>query len=232
MLKQIKRYELSLTDKNELVKKLTKLGFKEGSWLKEYNGREVMSRYFCLVDDIELHITFDIGQMKFDDFDDVLVLDDNFCQPYTSFYTTDNLKTFSFLEKVIKAYNRNMDTLVDAGILKNKSTTIPFNKLVRDKIVPIIEEDGYTCSYREITDTKEAHKLLVEKLKEEADEFYKNPSIEELADILEVIDTLKKINGLVDEKKLQEYKEKKKNKKGGFDGLIFLEEAHIGNNND
>lgn len=228
VLKQIKRYELAMENKDELVKKLEKLGFKNGSWLKEYKDKDVMSRYFCLVDNIELHITFNIGDMTFDDYDDVLVLDDSFCQPYTPFYTENDLKTFSFLEKVIKAYNRNMDTLVDAGILKNKKNTIPFNKLVRDNIVPIIEEEGYSCKYRKITDEREAHKLLIEKLKEETDEFKDNPSMEEMSDILEVIDALRNLHGLVDDKKLQSYKEKKKAKKGGFDNLVFLEEATIG----
>lgn len=229
MLKQIKRYELAITDKEKLEEKLKKLGFKEGSWLDKYKGKKVMSSVFFLGEDIELHITFNTEEMKFDDYDDVLVLDDNFCQPYGPFYNEDNLKVFSFLEKVIKAYNRSMDTLVDAGILKNKKTNIQFNKLVRDNIVPIIEEEGYSCSYEQITGQKDIHRVLIEKLKEEVSEFDENPSIEEMADILEVIDTLKKTCN-IDDNKLQKYKEKKKAKKGGFDKLIFLKEAKIGDN--
>jgi len=94
---------------------LKKLGFKEGSWLGEYEGVDVMSTDIGLISGIELHIAIRIDNMEFDDFDDILVLDSEFCQPYTPFYETCNYKkevtNFKFLKKVIAQYNKTMDSL-------------------------------------------------------------------------------------------------------------------------
>ena len=65
---------------------LSKLGFREGSWHNLYEGTDCMSKFINLYDSIELHITIKTNPIKFDDFEDTLVLDDDFCQPYTPFY--------------------------------------------------------------------------------------------------------------------------------------------------
>jgi predicted house-cleaning noncanonical NTP pyrophosphatase (MazG superfamily) len=58
-------------------------------------------------------------------------------------------------------------------------------KLIRDKIPEIIKANGEAANIR-VLDDKEYLKELIEKLKEEADEFMENPSVEALADIKEV----------------------------------------------
>lgn len=63
---------------------------------------------------------------------------------------------------------------------------IKYNKLVRDKIPEIIEKSGKTVIV-EILDDISYKKLLDEKLQEELKEYLCSGSVEELADIAEVI---------------------------------------------
>ena len=111
MKPEIKKYELS--DKIT-IKKLKKNNFKEGGFMKDIPS----PKYYYnknLIDDIELYIE---RTFNFDDFDNIIVLDDNFCQPYYPFY--ESKEEFSFLNKVIKEYNKTMDELVEKGIFKEK----------------------------------------------------------------------------------------------------------------
>tara|TARA_R100000808_G_C2143699_1_gene151471 strand:+ start:1534 stop:1848 length:315 start_codon:yes stop_codon:yes gene_type:complete len=66
-----------------------------------------------------------------------------------------------------------------------------YKKLVRDRIPEIIEESGkrYNCH---VADEDEFRGALLQKLVEEVEEFIEDPSIEELADIYEVLDALRK----------------------------------------
>ena len=98
---------------------LAKLGFKDGSWLEENKNRLVMSKRIRLVGRIELNIIIPMED-EFDDFKDILVLDDEFCQPYTPFYGKNygaEIEHFKFLETVIDHYNQAMGTL---GIFEEK----------------------------------------------------------------------------------------------------------------
>ena len=61
-----------------------------------------------------------------------------------------------------------------------------YNKLVRDNIPEIIKANG-EASMIHIAGETEYKEKLIEKLQEEVDEFIKDNSKEELADILEVI---------------------------------------------
>ncbi len=102
-----------------------------------------------------------------------------------------------------------------------------YNKLVRDKIPEIIRKDGKIPATHEASE-EEYWTKLKEKLSEEASEFLKDSNEEELADILEVIDSIcdfKKI----DKKLLEETKSKKKKERGGFGGRVILDEVE--NNN-
>jgi predicted house-cleaning noncanonical NTP pyrophosphatase (MazG superfamily) len=63
---------------------------------------------------------------------------------------------------------------------------ITYNKLVRDKIPQILDENRKTFSYH-VASGKEYTQKLKEKLVEEVNEFLEEPSVEELADIQEVI---------------------------------------------
>lgn len=101
--------------KKDVTKKtLINLGFRHGNWQKEYKGVECLSKHFNLFRDIDLHVVVKTKEMEFDDFDDTLVLDDAFGQPYTPFYG-DNYKKevcdFEFLEKVIDRYNEIMENI-------------------------------------------------------------------------------------------------------------------------
>ena len=63
---------------------------------------------------------------------------------------------------------------------------ITYHKLVRDRIPEIIEQDGKTCTCS-VLDDEDYLKLLDEKLNEELAEYQESKSMEELADLLEVI---------------------------------------------
>ena len=65
-----------------------------------------------------------------------------------------------------------------------------YNKLVRDRIPEIIKSQGKTCEV-EILDDEAYLKALEDKLLEDVNEYRENPSIEELADILTVLMTIK-----------------------------------------
>jgi predicted house-cleaning noncanonical NTP pyrophosphatase (MazG superfamily) len=98
-----------------------------------------------------------------------------------------------------------------------------YNKLVRDKIPEIIKRDG-NKSITHIADDQEYWEKLKEKLKEEVDEFLKNSTKEEIADILEVIYAIcdfKKI----DRQKLELLRKKKAKKRGEFRKKIILDEV-------
>lgn len=61
-----------------------------------------------------------------------------------------------------------------------------YNKLVRDKIPEIISSQGKRCKVYVAT-KKEYEERLQNKLVEEVEEFLEDPSVEELADIQEVL---------------------------------------------
>lgn len=98
-----------------------------------------------------------------------------------------------------------------------------YNKLVRDFIPRILEERGIKFKIH-IAKNKEYKKKLHKKLLEEVEEFHKNPTSEEFADILEVLDALKKLYKL-DITQIRYKKESKKVNKGAFNSKIILEWA-------
>jgi len=98
---------------------------------------------------------------------------------------------------------------------------IVYNKLIRDKIPEIIEADGKT--YKVHVADQEAYKTALKaKLLEESREFLSEPSLEELADVLEIIDAIKKAFDF-DEADLRRVKDEKRNLRGGFDKQLILE---------
>ncbi len=98
-----------------------------------------------------------------------------------------------------------------------------YNKLVRDRIIEIIERKGEKASYHTATD-EEYRQKLNEKLREEVDEFLESENKEEMADIFEVITSLLKLSGWSLEEIVSLQKEKCE-KRGGFDKRIILEES-------
>lgn len=103
-----------------------------------------------------------------------------------------------------------------------------YNKLVRDKIPQNIEKKGKKCSYY-VLEENEYQKELDIKLFEEANEFIADHSIEEMADLMEVIEAIKKSHNLQNEE-IENVRLEKKAKKGGFDEKIYLIEVEETNN--
>jgi len=103
---------------------------------------------------------------------------------------------------------------------KNK---MKYNKLVRDKIPEYIKSKGDTPIIH-IADDEEYWKKLKEKLQEEIEEFDANETIEEMADIYEVIDAMRDYKKF-DEKELSLVKDKKAKERGSFKKKIILEES-------
>lgn len=100
-------------------------------------------------------------------------------------------------------------------------SVIEYNKLVRDKIPQIIEDDNKKCSVR-ILDDEEYLKMVDAKLDEELAEYHKDQNVEELADLLEVIYAAAKARGYSIEE-LERIRKEKADKRGAFDKKIFLE---------
>lgn len=96
-----------------------------------------------------------------------------------------------------------------------------YNKLVRDKIPEIIRANGEQAVTR-VLDEKEYLKELIKKLKEEVAEFEEKPSVEELADIKEVMIALRIAMG-IHAGELEDVRRLKANKNGRFKNRIFLE---------
>ena len=95
-----------------------------------------------------------------------------------------------------------------------------YDKLVRDRIPEIIEGSGKTCTTR-ILPQEEYLQKLDEKLCEELGEYQESKSLEELADLLEVMEAVVKARGYTLEQ-LYAIRDEKKAKRGGFDDRILL----------
>lgn len=98
---------------------------------------------------------------------------------------------------------------------------IVYNKLVRDRIPKIIESTGKTYELH-VADKNEYVAKLHEKLSEESKEFLETPNVEEMADILEVIDTLIDFYDL-DRELIKQYKENKNSNRGSFKEKYILD---------
>ena len=95
-----------------------------------------------------------------------------------------------------------------------------YNKLVRDKIPDIIAANGETPNTRILND--EAFlRCLEAKLDEEAGEYHRDKTPEELADILEVVFALAEAKGCSREELMEIYQQKH-DARGGFQKRIFL----------
>ena len=96
-------------------------------------------------------------------------------------------------------------------------------KLVRDRIPEIIKHAGKK-PITEILSQEEYLKELDKKLNEEVAEYQEDKSIEEMADVLEVLFAICEARGHSLEELLQ-VREDKREKRGGFKNKIYLIET-------
>ena len=101
--------------------------------------------------------------------------------------------------------------------------TKTYHKLVRDRIPEIIESDGKICVCETLSD-EDYISLLDQKLDEELAEYQASKSLEELADLLEVIQAVVKARGWTVEE-LEQVRAEKATKRGGFEKKILLKEV-------
>jgi len=99
-----------------------------------------------------------------------------------------------------------------------------YNKLVRDKIPEIIKKNDKKFDSH-IAKEKEYLKLLEAKLMEEVNEFLEDKTLEELADIIEVVVAFSKELGY-SENDLFEVRKKKALDRGAFNERIVLEKVY------
>lgn len=112
---------------------------------------------------------------------------------------------------------------------KHTKTNIPeeneYPKLVRDLIPSIIESKGEISKTRIAKDDNEFRMYLLAKVVEESNELKnaknKDHLAEELADIMEIIDTILNLENLNLED-IRNIQEEKKEKRGGFEKRIIM----------
>jgi len=92
--------------------------------------------------------------------------------------------------------------------------TITYNKAVRDQVPSIIRASGKECVVEQVP-AYEFLALLKEKLSEEVAEYQAKPSLEELADIVEVVRAILTLSGSTWEQ-LEEERVRKVTERGGF----------------
>ena len=96
-----------------------------------------------------------------------------------------------------------------------------YNKLVRDKIPANIDSmEGRKANWR-IMDDEEYIKELNKKLLEEAHEFIEENAVEELAYIMEVIQSIMRAKNISYEE-LKKVQALKREQKGGFNDRVYL----------
>ena len=100
------------------------------------------------------------------------------------------------------------------------STVKTYNKLVRDNIPAIIEAKGAVCE-TEILSDADYLAMLDRKLDEELAEYHRDQSLEELADLMEVIYACAAARGYSKEE-LEAVRAEKAEKRGGFARKILL----------
>ena len=101
--------------------------------------------------------------------------------------------------------------------------TTKYNKLVRDKIPEIIELSGKTAVTETLPDDKYME-MLNQKLLEEVNEFFESGTVEELADIGEVMHAIMAHKGITIEE-FQRVRLEKLEKRGGFKDKVLLVEV-------
>ena len=97
---------------------------------------------------------------------------------------------------------------------------IEYDKLIRDKIPEIIEKSGKKCIV-EVMDNDTYIRYLDQKLNEELAEYQADKSLEELADLLEVMYAVAEARGY-SVQQLEKVRMEKAEKRGGFSKRLRL----------
>lgn len=100
---------------------------------------------------------------------------------------------------------------------------IRYHKLVRDRITEIIRAGGGTCTVETLTEDAYLA-MLDEKLTEELGEYQESKSLEELADLLEVMHAVAKARGS-SMAEVEAIRQSKREARGGFDARLLLTEV-------
>ncbi|WP_235193484.1 nucleoside triphosphate pyrophosphohydrolase [Exiguobacterium sp. AB2] len=101
------------------------------------------------------------------------------------------------------------------------------NKLVRDRVPEIIQASGKQVIVKQLNQAEhfeQARLKLYEKLKEYEDTNIDEECLEELADILELAYELGRMHGASFDE-MNAIREEKRERKGGFEKGLFLEEV-------
>lgn len=106
---------------------------------------------------------------------------------------------------------------------QTQGKTIIYNKLVRDNIPDIIEANGMKCICTTLSDSEYVQKLD-EKLSEELAEYQESKSLEELADLLEVLKAVINARGWTWEN-LEQVRSEKAALRGDFSQKILLQKT-------
>jgi predicted house-cleaning noncanonical NTP pyrophosphatase (MazG superfamily) len=118
-------------------------------------------------------------------------------------------------------------SVIPVGAVPKSKPTV-YDKLVRDRIPAIVQETGGVARVRTL-DRSEARLLLAQKLVEEAFEVWNAQPPEmasELADVLEVVQSLANAAGLASTE-IDDVRQAKRRDRGGFEGLVYLEETAV-----
>ena len=100
---------------------------------------------------------------------------------------------------------------------------IPYHKLVRDLIPDIIAASGKTCVTEMLSDV-DYLRMVDAKLDEELAEYHREPCLEELADLVEVIYAAAKARGY-SLAELERVRAAKAAERGAFERKILLKEV-------
>jgi predicted house-cleaning noncanonical NTP pyrophosphatase (MazG superfamily) len=98
-----------------------------------------------------------------------------------------------------------------------------YDKLIRDDIPEIIRENGEEAICEEV-EGAEYKAYLEEKLREETEEYFEDQDVDELADVLEVVYALSRVEGVTKDK-LEETRKQKRKDRGGFEEGIVLKQV-------
>ncbi|HBY21211.1 MAG TPA: phosphoribosyl-ATP pyrophosphohydrolase [Clostridiales bacterium] len=101
---------------------------------------------------------------------------------------------------------------------------VVYNKLIRDKIPEIMEAKGLEFTTH-IAINEEYEEMLYKKIYEEVLEFKENKSIEEMADLFEVVYAICDLYK-IDLDKLENVRIKKRDERGAFKERIILKKVY------